>query len=174
MPRYPPLRPRDKNASIEQLLCAVEMECGGPDYKYIPREFSISPSQGDNDSIVSGGSAGRVLAKTNLRSTQNGHVSRENYDILTPPDSMETLLPVPSYSSTFPSTPASALPPVPVPAPPPSLARRPSPLTLKQKVKYHHYETLSPRLPSEDGDTYVYMAPRKEFDRSCSLPDTKR
>ena len=70
--RYPPLRPRDKNASIEQLLNEIERECGGPDYRYIPRQFSTSPLQDDTDSISSVGSGARISAKTNLKSTQNG------------------------------------------------------------------------------------------------------
>lgn len=171
--RYPPLKPRDKNASIEQLLNEIERECGGQEYKSVaPRDFSQALSQDDHDS---GPPGARLTAKSNLKSTQTGHVSRDNYDILTPPDSTDTF-----PSTSFPSTPTPAL----SQAPPIPTSRRPQPLSIPQKLRYHHYESLSPTLPTlptlpalpalpgEDADTYVYMAPRDSFNRSNSVPET--
>ena len=137
---YPRL---DKNASIEQLLSEIEREYGGPDYRYTP----------PRDEADTSGQTNQHSAKTNLRSTRDGQISTENYDILQPTarrQKYDLLLPPSTTSSTL------------------------SPLTIEERFKYHHYESLSPRSPLDDGDTYVYMAPRRQLERAGSLPVESR
>ena len=124
------------NASIDQLLSEIEREYYGPGYKYTPSTFS--PSEEGEDQSLTNGTGVRLPAKVFLKSTRNGHISTDNYDILEPPgptDSYDVLSPV---SAT--------------------------------DFKHHTYETLRP-IAVEDGDTYVYMAPTRDFQRSGSLPE---
>ena len=79
-----------KAASIDQLLSEIECEFYGPDYKYTPRESSLSPTDfGESLSCPTDTSSSplHVPAKNFLRSTRDGEVSVENYDILEAPGS---------------------------------------------------------------------------------------
>ena len=78
-------------------------------------------------------------AKAFLRSTRDGQKPlKDNYDILEPASPR----PASSKSSAAPSS-------------------------SRKLFKNHKYETLLPKEP-EDGDTYVYMAPLKEFSKQAS------
>ena len=117
-------------ASIDQLLSEIEQEYNGPGYRYVPRVGSASP-QGD-----------RTPAKAFLKSTRDGKLSRDNYDILEPPG------PNDNYSYLAPASKVAQL-----------------------HRKCHVYESLLPKEEGEDGDTYVYMAPLKDLLLNESLPE---
>ena len=135
--------PNGAMASIDQLLSEIEQEYNGPGYKYVPRGQSASPQGERETSIVRVRSPidDRTPAKAFLKSTRDGQLSRDNYDILEPPG------PNDNYSYL---------------APPSKLAQ------LHRKC--HVYETLLPKEEGEDGDTYVYMAPLKDL-LNESLPE---
>ena len=77
-------------ASIDQLLSEIEQEFYGPDYKYTPQGPSLSQTDfGDSLSCPTDttSSPRHLPAKNFLRSTRDGEVSVENYDILEAPGS---------------------------------------------------------------------------------------
>lgn len=132
------ISPNGGTATIDQLLNEMEREYHGPGYKYTPENDSLGEGQ-----VCPAGTSlpsdTRTPAKSFLRSTRDGQISKDNYDILEPPG------PSDHYDYLVPPSKMAQLCP-----------------------KHHTYETL---LPKDDGDTYVYMAPLKNFVPNGSLAE---
>lgn len=172
---YPTSPSQTKAASIDQLLSEIEHEFYGPDYKYTPRESSLSPADyGDSLSCPTDttDSPLHVPAKNFLRSTRDGEISMENYDILEAPG------PNDHYDFLLPPSPPTSKPPTKETTPKDTSSKDTSSSVkdTSSSVKDKRYEGLLPRrgtkdsLEEADADTYVYMAPWKDFQRSSSVP----